>query len=111
LSGAARTLEATIMDYPYEDDDMGDYCCRIEKMSNGYEVEIKDPAIVRANSKRDNSKGPYVPYKDPMRSFVFKTTAEVVAFLTKNLDKAMPDDEFDSSFDAAVSESEDEGDD
>lgn len=96
------------MNTEYGAEPMGDYCCRIEKMSNGYEVEIKDPAIVKANAKRDNGKGPYVPYKEPMRSFVFKTTAEVVAFLTKNLDKAMPDDEFDSTFDAAVAESDDD---
>ena len=78
-----------------------DCCCRIEKCSNGYEVEIKDPAIVKANTKRDSSKG-YTPYKDPWCCYVFKTVDEVLAFLKKSLPLAVAGDEFGSSFDAAV---------
>ena len=81
---------------------------RLEKFDNGYTVEIKDPAIVKYNNKRDSensTKGAvYQPYKDPWKSFVFKTDAEVLAFLTKNLKKAVASakaDDFDSSFNIA----------
>lgn len=83
---------------------MGDYCCRIEKMTNGYEVELCDPAIVKKNS---SSKGTYA---NPMKSFCFNTIEEVLAFLKKNLDKALPDDEYSSSFDAAVADDDEDED-
>lgn len=79
-------------------------CIRIERMTNGFTVEMKDPAIVKANEKRDNNgKGPYIPYKDPYRKFVFGSEAEVLTFLKKNLKKAMPPkgDDYESSFDMA----------
>lgn len=83
-----------------------DCCVRIERMANGYSVCVKDPAIVKANQARDNSKGPYAPYRDPEREYIFKTVAEVNAFLTKNLDKALPApaaaDSFESAFDKAA---------
>lgn len=88
---------------------MDSYVCRIERLNNGYEVELTDPAIVAANKKRDNSKGPYTPWRDPKVGYVFKTVKEVTDFLSKNLDKALPLDEYGSSFDDAVAEaSEDE---
>lgn len=82
---------------------------RIERLNNGFEVEMTDPAIVEYNNKRDNSKaGIYKPWKDPKVSYAFKTVKEVVAFLEKNLEKAMPiDDEYGSAFDAAVAEDDD----
>ena len=78
-----------------------DCCVRIEKLTNGFEVEIKDPEIIKANNKRDSAKG-YTPYKEPWRSYAFKTSKEVVDFLTKNLDKAGAGDEFSSAFDEAA---------
>jgi hypothetical protein len=80
---------------------MGDYCCRIEKMRNGYEVELRDPAIVKANSA-PSKKGEYTPYRDPCVSYVFGSVDEVLKFLKKNLEKALPDDEYDSAFDEAA---------
>lgn len=85
---------------------MSDYVCRIERLANGYEVEISDPKIVAQNNKR--SSGNYT-WRDPMVGYSFKTVAEVCAFLEKNLEKALPEDEFGKTFDAAVEE--DEGDD
>lgn len=81
---------------------------RIERLKNGFEVEMTDPAIVQQNNKRDNSKGSYTPWKDPKVAYAFKTVAEVVTFLEKNLEKAMPMDEYGSSFDAAVASNEDD---
>jgi hypothetical protein len=74
----------------------------IERAQNGFTVCVDDPAIVARNQKSD---GPYV---DPKLEFVFDDEAEVIAFITKNLDKIIPakKDDFASSFDAAVEESE-----
>ena len=73
----------------------------IEKMANGYTVRANDPKIVAANDKRDNSKGPYVPYKNPSREFVFTDLEKVLVWLKANLDTSLPDDDYSSSFDNA----------
>lgn len=81
-------------------------CMRIERAQNGFCVFMDDPAIVKKNRKSDGA------YMDPEVEFVFDDEAEVIAFVTKNLDKLKPDgkDDFSSSFDAAVAEDEDEED-
>lgn len=71
---------------------------RIERAENGFEVEMCDPKLKEKNGED----GPYV---DPYVSFVFNSVEEVVEFLTKNLDKAVPMDEYETSFDSAVKES------
>lgn len=77
---------------------------RIERAQNGFCVYMDDPAIATKNQKSD---GPYV---DPEQQFVFDDEKGVIAFITKNLDKIIPDkkDDYASSFDAAVKEDEDE---
>jgi len=77
--------------------------CRvvIERVANGYEVEVTDPKL-KAKNMGD---GPYI---SSAKEYVFKTVDEVLTFLTKNLDKALPADEYDSSFDEALEEDEDE---
>ncbi len=88
---------------------MSDCVVRIDKLANGYEVEMTDPKIVEANNKRDNSTGgKYTPWKDPKVGYVFKTVDEVVGFLTKALPTAMPvKDDYSTSFDSALGESDD----
>lgn len=77
----------------------------IERLANGYNITVKDPAIVAANEARDNSKGPYKAYRDPERCYTFGTIAQVNAWLTANLDKALPKDDpidsFEATFDKA----------
>lgn len=85
---------------------MGD-CVRIERLTNGYEVTIRDPAIVKANAKRDSKPGIYQPYKDPEREYAFKTVKEVMAFLEKNLETALPLDDYDTAFELASEEDDD----
>lgn len=77
-------------------------CIRIERAQNGFCVYMDDPAIAKKNQKSNG------PWADPEVEFVFDDEAEVIAFITKNLSKLMPDgkDKFSSSFDAAVEESE-----
>ena len=81
---------------------------RIKRLSNGYTISIRDPKIVAANNKRDSSKGPSAPYKDPEREFAFTTIEQVLAWLKANLDKALPEDSFDSAFTAALVEDDDD---
>lgn len=78
---------------------MGDCRVVIERVANGYEVEVNDPAV---------SKGKGDLYVDRRKEYVFKSIDEVLSFLTKNLDKALPADEYDSAFDEAVEEEDDE---
>ncbi len=76
---------------------------RIEKLENGYEVNVCDPAV------REKNKSPKTPYADPWKAYAFSTKEEVVKFLTKVLDKLAPEDEsaeFADSFNQAVSEKE-----
>lgn len=83
---------------------MGEGCIvRIEKLDNGYEVEIRDQKAVKKNQSKDGLSR----YVNPWRSFAFKNEAEVVTFLTKNLSKATPDNEFSHSFDVAAAEDDD----
>ncbi len=82
---------------------MGGYCCKIERLANGFEVEMTDPAIVKAN----RTSGPNRSWRSPEVSYAFKTVGEVVKFLEKNLDKAVSDDEYGSTFDVAASKDDD----
>jgi len=84
---------------------MGD-CARIERLTNGYLIRVDDPKIKKANQSRspDDNK----PWKDPEREFVFKNIDEVLAWLKANLDKALPEDDYVSAFNAAVMEEDDD---
>lgn len=70
------------------------------KESNGFTVEMQDPDIQKQNQK---GKG---PWRNPKRTYVFKSSEEVLAFLKANLDKALPDDEYESAFDEALESDE-----
>lgn len=83
---------------------VSDYDVRIERLTNGYEVTVRDPKVVEKNSK------PGSQYRSPIREYVFTDVKSVLAFLEKNLDKALPADDFASSFDAAVAELDNEDD-
>jgi hypothetical protein len=75
--------------------------CRvvIERVANGYEVEVSDPAIKAKKGEL---------YTENRKEYVFKTVKEVLAFLTKNLDTALPAEEYESAFGDAVEEMDDE---
>ena len=76
----------------------------IERAQNGFVVCMDHPAIIAKNHKSDGA------YLDPQRQFVFDDEAGVIAFITKNLAKIIPTekDDFASSFDSAVEESDEE---
>jgi hypothetical protein len=77
---------------------------RIERATNGYVIRVRDPKIEKANTTRkDNS-----PWRDPEREFVFDTLDKTIAWIKANIDKALPDDDYSSAFDMAVTEDDDE---
>lgn len=80
---------------------MGDYSCTIERKKNGFTVRMKDPKIMKANTVRDSKKG-YTPYKDPWVEYVFTDLKAVMKFLESNLKTALTEDDYSSSFDAAI---------
>lgn len=81
----------------------GDCTIRIERLQNGFNVRITDPAIVKKNEKRRESKeGCCEPWQDPQVSYAFSTSEEVVNFVKENIDKALPVDEYSSTFDKAA---------
>ncbi len=84
-----------------------DCSIRIERHQNGYTVRITDPAIQKANDKRrgkDNDDAPAREWRDPQVSYAFTTKDEVVEFVKANIDKALPEDEYASTFDKAAEE-------
>ena len=82
-------------------------CVRIERIQNGYTVAMDDPEIVKANRAPSKPGGAYKPYRDPRKEYAFTDVAGVMGFLEKNLDKALPVDDYSSSFDTAVAEDDD----
>lgn len=87
---------------------MGDYSCTIERKKNGFTVRMKDPKIVKANAARETAKGGYRPYRDPWVEYVFTDMKDVVKFLEKNLETALAEDDYSTSFDAALAEDDDD---
>jgi hypothetical protein len=81
---------------------MGECICRIEKAVNGFEVEMYDPAVAKANAKSKGS------WKDPMVTHVFNSMDDMLKFIKANLPAAGPEDEYGSSFDAMVKEEDDD---
>jgi hypothetical protein len=75
----------------------GDCVARIDKLENGYTVEVVDEDV-RAKNNDPKNKG----WEDPWKSYAFSTAEEVTAFLTAHLDKLKPppdaNEEFSSSF-------------
>ncbi len=80
----------------------GDTVLRIEKLENGYEVEICDPKIQAANDKPKSS------WQDPWKGYAFTTAEEVKNFVGEHLDSLKPppdaDEEYGAAFKQATAE-------
>lgn len=78
---------------------MADCILRIEKLTNGYTVEIPDPTAQK------NNKDPKKPYMDPWKEYGFATPEEVTTFVQGHLATLEPvDDDYATSFARATSE-------
>lgn len=86
---------------------MGD-SVRIERAENGYTVSMTDPKLEAANRKRSTKGDVYAPYVDPQKEYVFTDLKAVMAFLTANLDKALPKVDYDSAFELMTDDEEDD---
>lgn len=78
-------------------------CIRIERERGGFSVRVTDPEIVAANRANSKSDGPS-DWTDPDVEFPFETKEQVLAFLDKAMDKALPADEYSSAFDKIAKE-------
>lgn len=78
----------------------------IKRLQNGYVLRMTDPEIVKENENRARQKDGSMSgrWRDPEVEFVFDDRDEILKFLNDNIDKALPMDEYSSSFDKAVKE-------
>jgi hypothetical protein len=81
---------------------MRDCEIRIERTQNGYLVRMTDPELVKKNEARDSKDGCCEPWQDPQVKYSFEDKEGVVKFITENIDKALPVDEYSSAFDKAA---------
>lgn len=68
---------------------------QIKRDRNGWEVQVEDPELVEYNASRKDSD----PWCDSTVEYNFETPAQVLAFLSAVMEKALPDDTFGSTFD------------
>lgn len=70
---------------------------------NGFSVRATDPEIEKKNRARDRDKE-CTPWVDPSVEYNFETKDQVLAFVGKAIDIALPADEFTSAFDKLAKE-------
>jgi hypothetical protein len=79
---------------------MMDCVLRIEKLTNGYKVEVVDQKIIESNRK------PKSEWQDPWKAYAFTTADEVKTFVGLHLDSLKPapgdDEEFSDAFKQAT---------
>lgn len=83
---------------------MSESICKIERLANGYEVELTDPQIAKDNMNMKSGK----PWRDPKVCYAFKNVKQVIKFLSQHLETALPLDEYSTSFDKAKEEDDDD---
>jgi hypothetical protein len=83
---------------------VGYNCIRIEREREGYEVRCTDPTIQKANQERERGDSLSSSWKDPEVEFTFETKEQVLKFLEKAMDIALPADAYTSAFDKLAKE-------
>lgn len=87
-------------------DSMSYNCIRIERERSGFSVHATDPAIEKANRERDRKSDTVSDWKDPSVEFTFETKEQVLAFVDKAMDIALPADAFSTAFDRIAKEAQ-----
>jgi hypothetical protein len=78
---------------------MSETVLKIEKLANGYTVEVPDAKVQKAN------RNPKVPYQDPWKEYVFPDATKAAAFVAKVLGSLEPvEDDMATEFDRATAE-------
>lgn len=83
---------------------MGYNSIRISREREGFSVRATDPKIEEQNRKRDTESKSPVPWQDPDVEFTFETKEQVLTFLDKAIDIALPADDYASAFDKIAKE-------
>lgn len=81
---------------------MGYESIRIERDRNKYTVRATDPEIEKKN--RERSKDSCAPWIDPAVEYSFDTKEQVLKFVEKAMDIALPEDDYSSEFDRLAKE-------
>lgn len=83
-------------------------CIRIERERGSFIVKATDPEIEKANRNRSGKGDCCSPseWKDPQVEYSFKTKAEVLTFVEKAIDIALPADDYTSAFDKLAKEAQ-----
>lgn len=84
---------------------MSEYRITIERNRNGFEVSVCDPEIIKSNHK---NRGEGVSWKSPYSEYQFAKKDQVLKFVEKVFDKALPEDEYAAAFDKAAKEIQNE---
>lgn len=71
---------------------MGDTVLRVEKLENGYTVEVCDEKIMEENRK------PKSEYQDPWKAYAFEDVEGVVQFVKDCLGKLKPPPDAESEY-------------
>ena len=80
-------------------------CIRIERERGGFSVSVTDPEIQKRNDARNGKDydGPS-EWTGPNVEYPFETNEQVLTFLTKAIDIALPADDYSSAFDKIAKE-------
>lgn len=85
---------------------MGYNSIRIERERDKFCVHATDPEIDKKNRERDKGSDCCVPWTDPSVEYTFDTKEQVLSFLEKAIDIALPADEYSSAFDKIAKEAQ-----
>lgn len=87
---------------------MGYDAIRIEREREGFCVRVTDPEIVKSNRERErsSSSAEVGHWRDPNVEYNFETKEQVLAFVEKAIDIALPADEYSSAFDKLAKEAQ-----
>lgn len=83
---------------------MGYNSIRISRERDQFQVRATDPEIEKANRARDGKSEPSAPWQDPDVEYSFETKEQVLAFVDKAIDIALPADNYASAFDKLAKE-------
>lgn len=81
---------------------------RISRDREGFCVSVTDPEIRKANEARDSKTDCCAPWQDPNCEYDFENKAQVLAFLDKAMDIALPADDYSSAFDKLAADAKDD---
>jgi hypothetical protein len=79
---------------------------RISRERKGFKVCATDPAIEKKNRERNKGDSCCAPWEDPNVEYIFDKKEQVLAFVDKAMDIALPADEYTSEFDKLAKEAQ-----